>query len=86
MLLEEAFQHAPDAVFTLEANTPRARDVYKRYGFEVIHPFLFPIKILRVAQVVGEVTIGKGKVDELGVASSGTAATGFPMYPMIKVP
>ncbi|KAJ7885785.1 hypothetical protein B0H14DRAFT_2498778 [Mycena olivaceomarginata] len=70
MLLEEAFQHAPDAVFTLEANTPRARDVYKRYGFEV----------------VGEVTIGKGKVDELGVASSGTAATGFPMYPMIKVP
>ncbi|KAF7332826.1 Acyl-CoA N-acyltransferase [Mycena venus] len=70
MLLQEAFQHAPNAVFTLEANTPRARDVYKRYGFEV----------------VGEVIIGKGKVDALGVASSGTAATGFPMYPMIKVP
>ncbi|KAJ7465793.1 hypothetical protein B0H11DRAFT_1870053 [Mycena galericulata] len=70
MLLQEAFQHAPSAVFTLEANTPRARDVYKRYGFEV----------------VGEVIIGEGKVDALGVASSGAAATGFPMYPMIKVP
>ncbi|KAJ7927895.1 hypothetical protein B0H13DRAFT_2653321 [Mycena leptocephala] len=69
MLLREAFEHAPNAVFTLVANTPHARDVYKHFGFEVIR----------------EVTVGKGKVDALGVVSSGTAATGFPMYPMIKV-
>ncbi|KAJ7168949.1 hypothetical protein C8R46DRAFT_1218332 [Mycena filopes] len=35
LLLREAFNHAPNAVFTLEANTPRARDVYKHFGFEV---------------------------------------------------
>ncbi|KAJ7826250.1 hypothetical protein B0H13DRAFT_2121301, partial [Mycena leptocephala] len=70
MLLREAFEHAPNAVFTLVANTPHARDVYKHFGFEVVR----------------EVTVGKGKVDALGLASSGAAATGFPMYPMIKVP
>ncbi|KAJ7669075.1 hypothetical protein B0H17DRAFT_1162252 [Mycena rosella] len=69
MLLQDAFNRAPDAIFTLEATTPHSRNVYKHYGFEV----------------VGEVTVGKGKVDALGVASSGNAATGFTIYPMIKV-
>ncbi|KAF7340803.1 N-acetyltransferase domain-containing protein [Mycena sanguinolenta] len=70
MLLQEAFKHAPDATFTLEATTPRSRDVYKHYAFEVVR----------------EVVVGKGKVDGLGVNASGDAATGFPIYPMIKVP
>ncbi|KAJ6608898.1 acyl-CoA N-acyltransferase [Mycena sp. CBHHK59/15] len=70
MLLQEAFKHAPNATFTLEATTPRSRDVYKHFGFEVVK----------------EVTVGKGKVDALGVVASGDAATGFPIYPMIKVP
>jgi len=35
MLLREAFENAPGIVFTLEANSPAARDVYKRFGFEV---------------------------------------------------
>ncbi|KAJ7168951.1 hypothetical protein C8R46DRAFT_1268585 [Mycena filopes] len=70
LLLREAFNHAPNAVFTLEANTPRARDVYKHFGFEVIR----------------EATVGKGKINAQGVLASGEAATGFPIYPMIRVP
>ncbi|KAJ7219011.1 hypothetical protein B0H12DRAFT_1224347 [Mycena haematopus] len=70
MLLQEAFRHAPSATFTLEATTSRSRDVYKHYAFEVIE----------------EVVVGKGKVDPLGVTASGDAATGFPIYPTIRVP
>ncbi|KAF9067175.1 hypothetical protein BDP27DRAFT_1329422 [Rhodocollybia butyracea] len=69
MLLREAFEHAPGAIFTLEANTPASRDVYERFGFEVIE----------------EVIVAKGKVDARGVATTGNGATGFPMYPMIKI-
>ncbi|KAJ6459980.1 hypothetical protein C8R45DRAFT_942034 [Mycena sanguinolenta] len=70
MLLQEAFRHAPNATFTLEVTTPRSREVYKHYAFEVVR----------------EGVVGKGKVDALGVNASGDAATGFPIYPMIKVP
>ncbi|KAJ7168956.1 hypothetical protein C8R46DRAFT_1218334 [Mycena filopes] len=70
LLLREAFNHAPNAAFTLEANTPRARDVYKHFGFEVIR----------------EATVGKGKINAQGVLASREAATGFPIYPMIRVP
>ncbi|KAK7063635.1 N-acetyltransferase domain-containing protein [Favolaschia claudopus] len=70
MLLQDAFQHAPKAIFTLEATTPGSRDIYKHYAFEVVR----------------EVMVGKGKVDALGVSASGDAATGFPIYPMIKGP
>jgi hypothetical protein len=35
VLFEEAFNHAPDAIFTLEANTHRSRDAYTKYGFKV---------------------------------------------------
>ncbi|KAJ7620100.1 acyl-CoA N-acyltransferase [Roridomyces roridus] len=69
MLLREGFKHAPNAVFTLEATTPRARDIYEHHGF----------------QVVRDVIVGAGKVDAGGVNASGDAATGFPMYPMIKL-
>jgi len=68
MLLREAFEYAPNAVFSLEASTPRSRDVYKNFGFEVVR----------------EVIVAKGKVDASGVVASGGAATGFPIYPMIK--
>jgi hypothetical protein len=37
-------------------------------------------------QVVKEVVVGKGKVNALGLKSSGDAATGFPFFPMIKMP
>ncbi|KAJ7278293.1 hypothetical protein C8J57DRAFT_1306389 [Mycena rebaudengoi] len=70
ILLQEAFKNAPDATFTLEATTPRSREVYKHFGFEVVN----------------EVTVGKGKVNAHGLVSSGDSATGFPIYPMIKVP
>jgi hypothetical protein len=87
MLLREAFEHAPNAVFTLVANTQHARDVYKHFGFEV-KAATAPVSSTSYMyfKVVREVTVGKGKVDALGLASSGAAATGFPMYPMIKVP
>ncbi|KAJ7655277.1 hypothetical protein DFH06DRAFT_1329612 [Mycena polygramma] len=68
MLLREGFKYTPRAVFTLEATTPRSRDVYKHFGFEVVK----------------EVMVGKGKVDASGVIASGNAATGFPIYPMIR--
>jgi hypothetical protein len=44
---QEGFNHAGlDAVFTLEATTPRSRDVYKHLRFEVrsnlrLFPFAF---------------------------------------------
>ncbi|KAJ6554908.1 hypothetical protein DFH09DRAFT_1085176 [Mycena vulgaris] len=60
MLLREGFQHAPDTVFVLEATTPRSRDIYMHFGFEV----------------VGEVTVGKGAVDAQGIRTSGMAAIG----------
>ncbi|KAJ7644572.1 hypothetical protein FB45DRAFT_898236 [Roridomyces roridus] len=69
MLLLEAFQNAgPKAIFTLEATTPRARDIYTHFGFEIVK----------------EVVIGKGKVDAHGIAASGESAVGFPVYPMIR--
>ncbi|KAJ6562533.1 acyl-CoA N-acyltransferase [Mycena capillaripes] len=70
MLLREGLEHAPGAVFTVEANGTISRDVYKRYGFELVR----------------EVIVGKGKVDALAVIATGDAATGFPMYPMIRMP
>ncbi|THU87566.1 hypothetical protein K435DRAFT_969846 [Dendrothele bispora CBS 962.96] len=69
VLLREAFDNVPDALFTLEANSPSSRDVYKKFGFEVVK----------------EITIAKGKVDARGVAATGDSATGFPMFPMIRV-
>ncbi|KAJ7718553.1 hypothetical protein B0H16DRAFT_1897627 [Mycena metata] len=54
MLLQEAFRHAPNATFTLEATTPRSQDMYKHYGFEAVK----------------EVVVGKGKVDALGDAAT----------------
>lgn len=34
-LVREAFAHAPEATFTLEATTPKSRDQYLHLGFEV---------------------------------------------------
>ncbi|KAK7438758.1 hypothetical protein VKT23_017889 [Stygiomarasmius scandens] len=68
MLLREAFHHAPNSVFTLEATTPRSRDMYQHFGFKVIK----------------EVTVARGKVDSSGLVASGDSTTGFPIYPMIK--
>ncbi|KAL0569792.1 hypothetical protein V5O48_012171 [Marasmius crinis-equi] len=70
MLLREGFAHAQGATFTLEATTPGSRDVYQHFGFEVVR----------------EVIVAKGKVDTKGVLApkDSAAATGFPIYPMIK--
>ena len=87
-LLWEAFNHAPNAVFTLEATTPRSRDVYKHHRFEVCPDSLSLLSLMCMTtrQVVREVVVGKGKANALGLKSSGDAATGFPFYPMIKMP
>lgn len=50
----------------LEASTPRARQVYKKFGYELI----------------GEVRIAKGEVDELGQTKKG--GEGTPMWGMIS--
>ncbi|KAF5364622.1 hypothetical protein D9758_005603 [Tetrapyrgos nigripes] len=68
-LIRETIEQTGDnAIFTLEANNPKARDVYVKHGFEV----------------VGEVRIGKGSVDDTGILAQGEKAVGFPMYPMIR--
>ena len=35
LLVREAFAHAPEAIFELEATTAKSRDQYSHLGFEV---------------------------------------------------
>jgi len=51
----------------LEATTPKAAELYKHYGF----------------QVVEQITVGKGKVDALGWPAEGESAVGVTAYAMI---
>jgi hypothetical protein len=33
--MREQFEHAPSVTYILEATTPKSRDVYSHYGWEV---------------------------------------------------
>ncbi|KAK7049969.1 hypothetical protein VNI00_005400 [Paramarasmius palmivorus] len=52
----------------LEATTPRSRDIYAHFGFEIDEEHRF----------------GKGSVDNNGIAAKGEAATGYPEWVMTK--
>jgi hypothetical protein len=57
--------HDPTLPSWLEASTPRARDIYRKFGYEL----------------VGEIRIAKGQVDEQGRTKKG--GDGTPMWGMI---
>ncbi|EAU87941.2 hypothetical protein CC1G_01588 [Coprinopsis cinerea okayama7 len=68
MVIREAFSHAPDAMFTLEASTPKSRDRYAHLGYEIAAPFV----------------IGRGKVGANGLPAKGKEATGVEGHAMLK--
>ncbi|KAF9054048.1 hypothetical protein BJ165DRAFT_681776 [Panaeolus papilionaceus] len=70
LLVREAFANAPDQIFTLEATTAKSRDQYLHLGY---------------AQPTS-IHIGKGKVNETGLADKGEKATGFSIYALAKWP
>ncbi|KAF8154291.1 hypothetical protein B0H34DRAFT_800151 [Crassisporium funariophilum] len=70
LLIREAFAHAPEATFVLEATTAKVRDQYVHLGFELPTP----------------INIGKGKSDRRGVAASGEDAVGLEFWAMAKWP
>ncbi|KAJ3569016.1 hypothetical protein NP233_g5324 [Leucocoprinus birnbaumii] len=69
-LLQEAFEHAPNAVFTTDATSAKARDRYKHFGYEV----------------VGVLTVGKGKCDTQGLEAKGDDAAGVNSYSLVRMP
>ncbi|KIY52790.1 hypothetical protein FISHEDRAFT_69600 [Fistulina hepatica ATCC 64428] len=70
MLMHEAFEHVPGAVFALEATTPPARDRFTHWGFETVE----------------DITIGKGRVNIAGIAAEQGLATGIYVFPMVRAP
>ncbi|KAF4611818.1 hypothetical protein D9613_003947 [Agrocybe pediades] len=69
-LIREAFAHAPDAMFTLEATTAKSRNQYEHLGFDHCEG----------------VRLGTGKCDTRGVRATGKGATGFDVWVMAKRP
>ncbi|KAJ7267468.1 hypothetical protein C8J57DRAFT_366586 [Mycena rebaudengoi] len=70
LLLKEIQEFNKNLPTTVEATTPRSRDVYLHYGWTIYDTLTF----------------GKGYVDESGLQSTGEKATGFPVWMMIKWP
>ncbi|KAJ2920722.1 hypothetical protein H1R20_g5160, partial [Candolleomyces eurysporus] len=70
MIVREQFKLVPEATYCLEASTPKSRNQYAHFGFEVHGAF----------------TLGKGKVGADGLPAKGAAATGMEISPMIKRP
>ncbi|KAF8900777.1 hypothetical protein CPB85DRAFT_1439350 [Mucidula mucida] len=58
-LMHEAFEHAPDAIFTVESSTASARDRYEHFGFQ--------------AAIVGKGKADAGGVVASGEAATGFA-------------
>lgn len=85
MLMQEAFEYAPSAIFTLEASTTQSRDKYAHFGFKV-SPRSLKKYNLNIPKVVKPATIGEGLVDSRGCFVADPALRkGFLIYPMIKV-
>ncbi|KAG2005565.1 hypothetical protein CC2G_001960 [Coprinopsis cinerea AmutBmut pab1-1] len=73
MIIREALEHAPDAIFAHEATTAKSRDQYVHLGYEL----------------VGSFKIGKGKVGPDGLPAKGKGkeeASGVEAYAMLKLP
>ncbi|KAF5329801.1 hypothetical protein D9619_009072 [Psilocybe cf. subviscida] len=70
LLMREAFEYAPNDVYTLEATTAASRDQYAHLGYEL------PIPI----------PLGQGKCDKDGLQAKGGEATGFEIWSMAKWP
>lgn len=70
MLVREHYRLYPEDIITIEATTPKVKDQYAHLGFEKLED---------------EFYLGKGKIGTDGLPKKGEAATGTPVFPMIKV-
>jgi len=68
LLMRDGLQRATGKPVSLEASTPRSRDIYAHFGFELNKEHRF----------------GVGSVDEMGVVAKGETAVGLPMFIMTK--
>ncbi|KAH9993719.1 hypothetical protein BJV74DRAFT_884319 [Russula compacta] len=68
LLVRDGLKRAAGKPVHLEATTPRSRDVYAHFGFELNEERRF----------------GVGSVDEMGIAAKGKAAIGWPIFIMTK--
>ncbi|KJA24952.1 hypothetical protein HYPSUDRAFT_135573 [Hypholoma sublateritium FD-334 SS-4] len=69
LMVREAFEHAPHAMYILEGTTAKSRDQYIHLGFENLTPIKF----------------GAGKADAGGISASGEGAVGVEIWGMAKV-
>ncbi|VDB86618.1 unnamed protein product [Peniophora sp. CBMAI 1063] len=68
MMLRNRFETIGPHPVYLEASSPRSRDVYAHFGFQLIEPVL----------------LGAGKVDSEGLIATGEKATGVQNFIMVK--
>ncbi|KAK0222528.1 hypothetical protein EDD85DRAFT_258835 [Armillaria nabsnona] len=69
VLMKDCFARAKPKPIHLEASSPKSRDIYAHFGFEVNDEHLF----------------GKGQVDRHGLSAKGAEATGLSEWVMTKV-
>lgn len=91
LLVREAFAHAPNDIFTLEATSAKSRDQYIHLGYEVCllisSDYLKPCvrRSLIILQQPVPITLGKGRVNEQGIKERGEKAVGIELYSLAKV-
>ncbi|KAK0470082.1 uncharacterized protein EV420DRAFT_1663136 [Desarmillaria tabescens] len=68
LLMKDGYSRASPKPIHLEATTPKSKDIYLHYGFEIDSEHVF----------------GKGQVDKAGHAAKGAEATGYPEWVMTK--
>ncbi|KAK0479571.1 hypothetical protein IW261DRAFT_1336365 [Armillaria novae-zelandiae] len=68
-LMRDCFSRAKPKPIHLEASSPKSRDIYAHFGFEINDEHLF----------------GKGRIDHHGLPAKGAEATGFSEWVMTKV-
>ncbi|SJK99783.1 uncharacterized protein ARMOST_03094 [Armillaria ostoyae] len=69
LLMKDGYSRASPKPIHLEATTPKSKDIYLHYGFEIDSEHAF----------------GKDQVNEAGHAAKGAEATGYPEWVMTKV-
>ena len=69
LIMEDAFANGPNDTFTLVATTPRSRDQYACFGYDILSTY----------------KVGEGKVNSRGLPASGKEAVGVDCYAMVKV-
>ena len=90
LMVREGFEHAPNAIYTLEGTTTKSRDQYVHLGFEVsiITSFCYIPENCNSffrSKNLSPIKFGKGKADSTGVAASGKDAVGVELFGMAKV-